>query len=195
MNDINVLIVGVGGQGTLLASKILGNVALRKDARLRFPSAWHVPEGQCNNICKNGKEVFSPVIDKGEADYIISFEKLEALRWLDYLKNGGTVIVNNQRLDPMPVIAGMAEYPDSIEEDLKRAKGKVFAVDALDIARKSGTIKAVNVVMIGALASITDIDKDTWINAIKDEVPEKFKEVNIKAFEGGYVSEILESNI
>ena len=91
--------------------------------------------------------------------------------------------------------AGMAEYPDSIEEELKRAKGKVFAVDALDIARKSGTIKAVNVVMIGALASITDIDKDTWINAIKDEVPEKFKEVNIKAFEGGYVSEILESNI
>ena len=90
----------------------------------------------------------------------------------------------------MPVIAGMAEYPESIEEDLKKANGKVFAVDALDIAKKSGTIKAVNVVMIGALARITGIAKDTWINAIKDEVPEKFKEVNIKAFEGGYVSEI-----
>jgi indolepyruvate ferredoxin oxidoreductase beta subunit len=197
MNDINVLIVGVGGQGTLLASKILGNVALREGCQVKVSEVHGMSQrgGSVITYVKMGKEVFSPVIDKGEADYIISFEKLEALRWLDYLKNGGTVIVNNQRLDPMPVIAGMDEYPDSIEEDLKRAKGKVFVVDALDIARKSGTIKAVNVVMIGALASITDIDKDTWINAIKDEVPEKFKEVNIKAFEGGYVSEILESNI
>lgn len=197
MNDINVLIVGVGGQGTLLASKILGNVALREGCQVKVSEVHGMSQrgGSVITYVKMGKEVFSPVIDKGEADYIISFEKLEALRWLDYLKNGGTVIVNNQRIDPMPVIAGMAEYPDSIEEDLKRAKGKVFVVDALDIARKSGTIKAVNVVMIGALASITGIDKDTWINAIKDEVPEKFKEVNIKAFEGGYVSEILESNI
>lgn len=197
MNDINVLIVGVGGQGTLLASKILGNVALREGCQVKVSEVHGMSQrgGSVITYVKMGKEVFSPVIDKGEADYIISFEKLEALRWLDYLKNGGTVIVNNQRLDPMPVIAGMDEYPDSIEEDLKRAKGKVFVVDALDIARKSGTIKAVNVVMIGALASITGIDKDTWINAIKDEVPEKFKEVNIKAFEGGYVSEILESNI
>jgi indolepyruvate ferredoxin oxidoreductase beta subunit len=193
-NTINIIIAGVGGQGTLLASKILGNVALRLGYKVKVSEVHGMSQrgGSVITYVKIGKEVYSPVIDKGEADYIIAFEKLEALRWLDHLKSGGTVIVNNQRIDPMPVIAGTAEYPERIAEDLKKVKGQVITVDAMEIAVKSGTIKAVNVVMIGTLARLTGISKDVWINAIKDEVPEKFIEVNLKAFEGGYMGEVLE---
>lgn len=197
MNSSNIMIVGVGGQGTLLASKILGNVALRLGMDVKVSEVHGMSQrgGSVVTCIKIGKRVYSPIIEKGEADCIIAFEKLEALRWRHYLKEGGTLVVNEQRIDPMEVISGTADYPCEIKEKLLETKGRVYIVPASEIARKRGTIKAVNTVMIGVLARITEIDRNIWEAAIREEVPESYKQVNIKAFEGGYVCEVLESNV
>ena len=183
------MIVGVGGQGTLLASRILGNAVISEgyDVKLSEVHGMSQRGGSVVTYVKFGDKVYSPIVDKGEADIILAFELLEAYRALPYLKKGGKMIVNDQQINPMPVITGAAEYPHDIKEKL----GKVCDItvtDALAAAQKSGNIKAVNVVLIGVMARNTDIPYETWIETIKQTVPAKFLDVNLKAFDMGYNS-------
>ena len=185
----NIMIVGVGGQGTLLASRILGNTVIGEgyDVKLSEVHGMSQRGGSVVTYVKYGEKVYSPVIDEGEADIILAFELLEAYRALPYLKKGGKIIVNTQKIDPMPVITGAMQYPENIEDKLSK-KVNLVTADALTLAEKAGNIKAVNVVLIGVLAKSTDIAYEKWIDAIKSTVPEKFLEVNLKAFELGYNS-------
>ena len=180
---MNIMIVGVGGQGTLLASRILGKVAIKEGYDVKVSEVHGMSQrgGSVVTYVKYGDKVYSPIIDRGEADLILAFE----MRALPYLKKGGKMIANTQKMNPMPVITGAMEYPENIEEKLS-AKINLQAVDALSLAEKAGTIKAVNVVLIGLLAKSMDVDKNVWIDVIKETVPEKFLDVNIKAFELGY---------
>ena len=183
----SIMIVGVGGQGSLLASRLLGNVLLAQGYDVKVSEVHGMSQrgGSVVTYVKYGDEVFSPVIEKGEADVIISFEQLEAARWLSYLKNGGKLITSTQRLDPMPVITGAAEYPAEIIEKLKALDIEVTAVDALSLAEQAGNAKASNVVLMGVVSSRTDFDEKLWHNAIEQCVPPKFLELNKKAFELG----------
>ena len=185
----NIMIVGVGGQGTLLASRILGNLVINEGYDVKVSEVHGMSQrgGSVVTYVKYGEKVFSPVIDEGEADIILAFELLEAYRALPYLKKGGKIIVNTQKIDPMPVITGAMQYPENIEDKLSK-KVNLVTADALTLAEKAGNIKAVNVVLIGVLAKSTDIAYEKWIDAIKSTVPEKFLEVNLKAFELGYNS-------
>ncbi len=183
----NIMIVGVGGQGTLLASRILGNVAINEGYDVKVSEVHGMSQrgGSVVTYVKYGDKVYSPIIDQGEADTILAFELLEAYRALPYLKKGGKMIVNAQSIDPMPVITGAAEYPAEIAEKLGAAVDTTV-VDALSAAKEAGNIKAVNVVLIGVMAKTTDIPYEKWIETIKTTVPPKFLEVNLKAFELGY---------
>ena len=183
----NIMIVGVGGQGTLLASRILGNTVINEGYDVKLSEVHGVSQrgGSVVTYVKYGKKVYSPIIDKGEADIILAFEPLEAYRALPFLKKGGKLIMNMQKIDPMPVITGAMEYPENIVEKLCE-KADVTAVDALLYAKKAGNIKAVNVVLIGMMAKLTDIPYEKWIKTIEQTVPHKFLEVNKKAFEEGY---------
>ena len=183
----NIMIVGVGGQGTLLASRILGNTIIKEgyDVKLSEVHGMSQRGGSVVTYVKYGEKVYSPIIDKGEADIILAFEMLEAYRALPYLKKGGKLIVNAQEIDPMPVITGAMEYPYDIKGKLAK-KVDVLAVDALGYAKEAGNIKAVNVVLIGMLAKNSEIEYEKWIAAIEDTVPEKFLEINKKAFDLGY---------
>lgn len=186
-NTKNIMIVGVGGQGTLLASRILGNAVISEGYDVKVSEVHGMSQrgGSVVTYVKYGDKVFSPIIDRGEADMILAFEKLEAARALPYLKEGGTVILNDREIAPMPVITGAAEYPDGLVADIA-AKAKVIAIDALSLSLEAGSAKAVNVVLIGVLARSSDISKEVWIQTIKDTVPAKFLELNLKAFELGY---------
>lgn len=186
-NTKNIMIVGVGGQGTLLASRILGNVVISEGYDVKVSEVHGMSQrgGSVVTYVKYGDKVFSPIIDRGEADMILTFEKLEAARALPYLKEGGTVILNDREIAPMPVITGAAEYPDGLVADIA-AKAKVIAIDALSLSLEAGSAKAVNVVLIGVLARSSAISKEVWIQTIKDTVPAKFLDLNLKAFELGY---------
>lgn len=182
-----IMIVGVGGQGTLLASRILGNTVINEGYDVKVSEVHGMSQrgGSVVTYVKYGEKVYSPIIDRGEADIILAFEMLEAYRALPYLKEGGKLIVNTQEIDPMPVITGSMEYPENIADKLSE-KTDVTLVDALSLAEKAGNFKAVNVVLIGVMAKSTDIPYDKWIETIKTTVPEKFLDVNLKAFEAGY---------
>ena len=184
---MNIMIVGVGGQGTLLASRILGRVAIKEGYDVKVSEVHGMSQrgGSVVTYVKYGDEVYSPIIGKGEADIVLAFEILEAYRALPYLRKGGKMIANTQKINPMPVITGAMEYPADIEKKLAE-KINLQAVDALSLAEQAGTIKAVNVVLIGLLAKSTSIDKSVWLEAIKETVPEKFVNLNLKAFELGY---------
>ncbi|MBE7031405.1 MAG: indolepyruvate oxidoreductase subunit beta [Ruminococcaceae bacterium] len=182
-----IMIVGVGGQGTLLASRILGNVAINEGYDVKVSEVHGMSQrgGSVVTYVKYGDKVYSPIIDCGEADTILAFELLEAYRALPYLKKGGKMIVNAQSIDPMPVITGAAKYPAEIAEKLGKMVDTTV-VDALSAAKEAGNIKAVNVVLIGVMAKTTDIPYEKWVETIKTTVPPKFLEVNLKAFELGY---------
>ena len=183
----SILLVGVGGQGAILTAKVLVNGLMRAGYDVKMSEVHGMSQrgGSVVTYVKYSDKVYSPIIDRGEADLILAFEMLEAMRALPYLKKGGKMIANTQKMNPMPVITGAMEYPENIEEKLS-AKINLQAVDALSLAEKAGTIKAVNVVLIGLLAKSMDVDKNVWIDVIKETVPEKFLDVNIKAFELGY---------
>lgn len=189
METKSIMIVGVGGQGTLLASRILGNAVISEGYDVKVSEVHGMSQrgGSVVTYVRYSDKVYSPIIDKGGADMILAFELLEAKRALPYLKKGGKIIVNSQKIDPMPVIIGACEYPDNIENDLNAAADTVI-IDALSLAKEAGNQKAVNVVLIGVMAKNTDIPYEVWINTIKNTVPEKFLEVNLKAFELGYNS-------
>ena len=184
----NIMIVGVGGQGTLLASKLLGYVLMQQGYDVKVSEVHGMSQrgGSVVTYVRFGDKVYSPVIDKGEADYILSFEKLEALRWLEYLKTGGQIITNTQEVDPMPVITGAMQYPDNIIEKLEAAGAKVDAKDFLSIAEEAGSAKAVNIVLMGRLSDyFEDIPYEVWDKAIDEIVPEKYRELNHKALKLG----------
>jgi len=188
MKNINIMIVGVGGQGTLLASRVLGTVALKKSFDVKVSEVHGMSQrgGSVVTYVKLGEKVHSPLVEKGEADIILAFEQLEALRWLEYLRDGGRMIINDQKIDPMPVITGKAKYPENIIQKIQSSYGNVLSLNALDIARQCGNIKAVNMVLIGVMARSTQIEKEVWLQSMKEVIPEKFLEVNLKAFEAGY---------
>ena len=183
MSTTSIMIVGVGGQGTLLASKLLGNVLLGQgyDVKLSEVHGMSQRGGSVVTYVRYGDKVYSPIVDQGEADYILSFEILESARWISYLKKGGKLITNTQKTWPMPVITGAMVYPEGIVEKLS-AKADVVAVDALKLAAEAGSAKAVNVVLIGVLSKIMDIPEAVWLQAIDETVPPKFLELNKKAF-------------
>lgn len=188
MNKSNILIVGVGGQGTLLASVLLGNLALEKgyDVKLSEVHGMAQRGGSVVTHVKISEDtVNSPLIEQGDADIIIAFEELEAYRWLPYLKKGGTMYVNTQQILPMPVIMGQAEYPDNIMETLQKQAGTVKAFDALEIAERCGSVKAVNVVLLGAASRDLPFDEAAWIKVIEENIKPKFVELNKSAFEEG----------
>jgi indolepyruvate ferredoxin oxidoreductase beta subunit len=188
MSDLNIMIVGVGGQGTLLASRLLGNVAMKQGYDVKVSEVHGMSQrgGSVVTYVKMGEKVYSPIIEKGEADFLLAFENLEALRWIDYLKKGGTLVLNNQEIDPMPVIIGKAKYPEKIIEWLQEGGVKMNSIDALKIATECGNIKAVNIVLIGLLAKTSNIDKEIWLEAMAEVIPQKILDVNLKAFDAGY---------
>ena len=188
MDTKNIMIVGVGGQGTLLASKMLGYVLLQQGYDVKVSEVHGMSQrgGSVVTYVKKKKKVYSPVIDKGEADVIISFEKLEAARWLEFLKKDGTIITNTQEVEPMPVITGAAAYPENLIEKMQAAGAKVDAKDFLSIAQEAGSAKAVNIALMGRLSTyFPEISDEQWQDAIEKIVPPKFLDLNRKAFEAG----------
>ena len=188
MKSINIMIVGVGGQGSLLASKLLGSLLTEGGMDVKVSEVHGMSQrgGSVVTYVRAADKVYSPIIDKGEADFIVSFEKIEAARYVSCLKQGGKIIVNTQEIDPMPVIIGNATYPSDVLDVITAAGVSVDAFDALSLAEEAGSAKAVNIALMGRLAKYLDIDKAKWIEAIQTTVPEKFRELNIKAFELGY---------
>ena len=187
METKNVMIVGVGGQGSLLASKLLGRLLLSKGYDIKVSEVHGMSQrgGSVVTYVRFGEKVYSPVIDKGEADFIVSFELLEAARWTSYLKPGGKIIVNTQQINPMPVIIGAAEYPENLVDKMVSAGLDVDAMDALSLAEEAGSAKAVNIVLMGRLSRYFDIPAEEWLTAIEASVPPKFLELNKKAFNLG----------
>ena len=188
MDTKNIMIVGVGGQGTLLASKMLGYVLLQQGYDVKVSEVHGMSQrgGSVVTYVRYGKKVYSPVIDKGEADVIISFEKLEAARWLEFLKKDGTIITNTQEVEPMPVITGAAAYPENLIEKMQAAGAKVDAKDFLSIAQEAGSAKTVNIALMGRLSTyFPEISDEQWQDAIEKIVPPKFLDLNKKAFEAG----------
>ena len=180
----NVMIVGVGGQGALLASKTLGQVLLDSDFDVKVSEVHGMSQrgGSVVTYVRYGKKVYSPIIDKGEADYIVSFELLEAARYTEYLKKDGKIVVNTQQIEPMPVITGAAKYPSDLIEKMKQGGFTVDALDCLSLAKQSGTEKSVNVVLLGRLSKYLDFPTEKWIAALEKLVKPQFLEMNKKAF-------------
>lgn len=184
METKNVMIVGVGGQGSLLASKLLGKLLLTKGYDIKVSEVHGMSQrgGSVVTYVRFGDKVYSPVIDKGEADFIVSFEMLEAARYTEFLKPDGKIIANTQQINPMPVITGALEYPDALADKMVAAGIDLVAVDALALAEQAGSAKAVNIVLMGILSKYFDFTEDEWNTAIESSVPPKFLELNKKAF-------------
>ena len=182
------MIVGVGGQGSLLASKLLGRLLVDEGYDVKVSEVHGMSQrgGSVVTYVRYGERVYSPIITEGEADIIISFEKLEAARYAKYLKADGTIVVNTQEIDPMPVIIGAAEYPTDVLSELTEKGLKVEALDALSLAVKAGSPKAVNIVLMGKAAEKFGIPKEKWISAIENTVAPKFVEMNKVALELGF---------
>ena len=180
----SVMIVGVGGQGTLLASKVLGNVLLSQGYDVKVSEVHGMSQrgGSVVTYVRFGEKVYSPIVEIGEADAILSFESLEAARWLPYLKQDGKLIVNTQQIAPMPVVTGAMAYPQGIMEKLGEKGVDLLALDALALAEEAGSPKAVNVVLMGVLSALLDIPEQAWQQALEQCVPPKFLELNKKAF-------------
>lgn len=190
MSNKAIMIVGVGGQGTLLASRIIGNVAINMGYDVKMSEVHGMAQrgGSVVTYVKYGKKVHSPIIEMQNADIILAFEELEAARWMKYLKNDGVMILNTQRIDPMPVITGAAEYPEDLPNKIEGKINKLISLDALTLAKKAGTIKAVNVVLIGVMAKNSEISKEQWIKALEATIPAKYLQMNLVAFDLGYNS-------
>ena len=180
----NIMIVGVGGQGALLASKTLGQVLLDAGYDVKVSEVHGMSQrgGSVVTYVRYGEKVYSPIVDKGEADFIVSFELLEAARYTEYLRKDGQVVVNTQKIDPMPVITGAAQYPEDLVEKMTAAGIKVDAIDCLELAQQAGTAKAVNIVLMGRLSKYMDFPESAWLSAIEKLVKPQFLEMNKKAF-------------
>ena len=176
-NDLNILIIGVGGQGTLLASRFLGDVALRlgKDVKVSEVHGMSQRGGSVETCVRIGRNIASPIIDRGMADVILSFESVEALRALGYLKPGGLIITNTQEILPMPVISGAETYPERVAERLAGGNFNIIPLDALSVAERCGSAKCVNVVLLGVLsAAIPEIPAEVWRASLESVVPANY---------------------
>ena len=178
---LSIMIVGVGGQGTLLASRILGNLALSRGYDVKVSEVHGMSQRGGSVVTK----VSSPIIDEGGADLILAFEELEAYRYMPYLKQGGRIICNTQKIDPMPVIIGAMEYPDAIMEKMQAKEIDLVPVDAAKLALEAGNIRTVNVVLMGVLSKAMDIPEEEWLKVLRETVPAKALEVNLEAFRLG----------
>lgn len=187
METRNIMIVGVGGQGTLLTSRILGGITIQEgyDVKLSEVHGMAQRGGSVVTFVRYGENVSEPIVEEGQADVLIAFERLEALRYAHFLKKDGVIIVNDQRIDPMPVIIGAADYPENIIENLKK-EHNVIAVDAMAEAKKLGNPRTFNVIILGIAAAHMDFDKEAWLTVIENTVPPKTIEINKKAFLVGY---------
>ena len=183
----NIMIVGVGGQGTLLTSRILGGITVEAgyDVKLSEVHGMAQRGGSVVTYVRYGEKVAEPIVEEGQADVLIAFERLESLRYAHFLKKDGVIIVNDQRIDPMPVVTGVAKYPDGIIEKLSK-KYRVVSVDAMDEAIKMGNSRVFNVIILGIAAKNMDFPKEQWIEVIKKTVPPKTIDINVAAFEKGY---------
>ena len=180
----NIMIVGVGGQGSLLASKLLGRLLLNKGYDVKVSEVHGMSQrgGSVVTYVRFGDKVYSPVIDKGQADVIVSFELLEAARWTSFLREGGKIITNTRKTNPMPVITGAMEYPSDLESKIRGLGIDLEAMDAQSLAEQAGSTKAVNLVLMGRLSRYFDFTLEEWDEAITQSVPPKFLDLNRKAF-------------
>lgn len=187
METKNIMIVGVGGQGTLLTSRILGGLAILGgyDVKLSEVHGMAQRGGSVVTFVRYGEKVAEPIVEEGQADVLIAFERLEALRYAHFLKPDGALIVNDWRIDPMPVVIGAAEYPEDILEHLRK-EYKVYAVNATEEAKKLGNARTFNLVVLGLAAQHMDFTKEQWYEVIEQTVPPKTIEINKQAFETGF---------
>ena len=187
MDTKNIMIVGVGGQGTLLTSRILGGITLQAgyDVKLSEVHGMVQRGGSVVTFVRYGDEVAEPIVEVGQADVLIAFERLEALRYAHFLKKGGALVVNNQRIDPITVVTGAATYPENIIENLEK-KYKVYSVDAMEEAKKLGNTRVFNNIVLGLAAQHMDFTKEDWLKVIENTVPAKTIDINKKAFLVGY---------
>ncbi len=183
----NIMIVGVGGQGTLLTSRILGGIMLDAgyDVKLSEVHGMAQRGGSVVTFVRYGEEVAEPIVEEGQADVLIAFETLEALRYAHFLKKDGVLIVNEQRIDPITVVTGLANYPEHIIEDLEK-EYTVYKMDAMEEAKKIGNAKVFNIIILGMAAKHMDFSKEAWLKIIEKTVPKKTVEINSKAFLIGY---------
>ena len=187
MKELNVMVVGVGGQGTLLTSRIIGKTALENgfDVKLSEVHGMAQRGGSVVTFVRFGENVYEPVVEVGKADVIISFEKLEAMRYAHYLKKDGVLVVNDCVINPMTVVTGVAEYPENIIENLS-VNHKVYSIDAQKVAQELGNAKVLNIVVLGFAAKYLGFDKQEWLQVIEKTVPPKTIEINKQAFLAGY---------
>ncbi|MEN6462496.1 MAG: indolepyruvate oxidoreductase subunit beta [Syntrophomonas sp.] len=185
---MNILIVGVGGQGTLLTSRIIADVAVQMGYDVKVSEVHGMAQrgGSVVSQVRYGEKVHSPIIKKGDADIILAFEKVEAARWLDYLKKDGMVIINNERVDPLPVMTGKVKYPEDITEKIKNQIKQTKIVDASDIAKTCGNVRVANVVLVGLLSAALGLSAAEVEKSIKKTVPAKALDINLQAFHKGY---------
>lgn len=183
----NVLLAGVGGQGIILASKILsaGLISAGYDVKMSEVHGMAQRGGSVTTQVRFGSKVYSPIIGKGQADILVSFEEMETLKWIDYLKPEGKVVLNKYRIPSAPILIGKADYPEGIVEDIS-SKVKTTIVDASKLATELGNIKTQNVVLVGALIKAMGLDEDIdWTEIIKESVKERFIDINLKAIQLG----------
>ncbi len=187
METKNIMIVGVGGQGTLLTSRILGNMTRKAGYDVKISEVHGMAQrgGSVVTYVRYGDNVAEPIVEEGCADVLIAFERLEALRYAHFLKKDGVLIVNDVRMDPMPVAIGAAKYPENIIEDLSK-KYKVISLDAKEEAIKLGNARVFNTIIIGVAAKRMDFDRDMWVEVIKETVKPKTVDINVKAFNLGF---------
>ena len=188
-NTKNIMIVGVGGQGTLLTSRILGGitVAAGYDVKLSEVHGMAQRGGSVVTFVRYGESVAEPIVEEGCADVLIAFEKLEALRYAHFLKKDGAIVVNDHRIDPITVVTGAAQYPENIIENLEK-EHNVYKVNAMEEALKLGNSKVFNIIVLGVAAKHMDFSKEDWLTVIEKTVPAKTVEINKKAFLLGYES-------
>jgi len=187
METKNIMIVGVGGQGTLLTSRILGSIMLTAgyDVKLSEVHGMAQRGGSVVTFVRYGEKVAEPIVEEGQADVLIAFERLEAMRYVQYLKEDGVLIVNDQRIDPMPVVTGAAQYPENIIENLSK-KYKVYSIDAQSEALKMGNPKVFNIIVLGMAAKHMNFTKEQWLDVIEKTVPPKTIDINKQAFIKGF---------
>lgn len=183
----NILIAGVGGQGSLLASRLLGQLFLDagRDVKVSEVHGMSQRGGSVVTYVRYGDKVYSPIIARGGANVIVAFELLEAARAIEYLVPGGSVVVNTQRIDPMSVASGERSYPEGLEETMAARGAHVYALDCLSLARKAGSVRSANLVLLGRLSTLLDVPRDEWERAIERCVPPKALEINRRAFDLG----------
>lgn len=183
----NILLVGVGGQGTILASKVLATGLIKAGYDVKMSEVHGMAQrgGSVTTQIRYGEKVYSPIIGEGQADIIVAFEMMEAERWISYLKPGGKIVVNDYAIPSVPILTGEVEYPKGILENLKKKVKTTTVINAIEVAKELGNVKTQNIVLLGSLVKALDLDDIKWEEVIKEEVKEKYVDINIKALNKG----------